>query len=646
MLSIFEQKSPKRRPLQFGQAAPRPEVSNDERDDDSIAWDWDWLPGAPFLLRIAQRRRLIAASTILGGVLGVSVWMSTPAQYTAYADIMLNAPPTDHVSGDGQAASRTAAETKAIIDRHRTTILSGDVLEPVIARFGLMDDPEFNGSATGFAGLAFGSGATASAERTRENLRASVVARPTKHSHVMRVAVKASASKKAAELANGIAESFIAHQDGRATLAQDDTATAALHAAADEARSRLAAFRASHGLSGVNVDAQSLPLTGLGAARIALAEARQQATHARTTVETGQGDGIDQITTASIPEQNPAKLATRQTVLRRAIAAEQAATQEIARIRSRLALGVPVADTLAELERDVVLAQAAVETATADLNNHPDKPSQRPAATVFAEALPPARASKPVGSMGVFAGLFAGFAVGAAAAMTGRREKPHRKSRFAPSSSSQAEPVAPAQTKVPQTKAPATTTAPTTRRNTVVRRAAMPQHDTASEPLTFKPKARRGPRTTARTEANTAPLQNRSRPVQGSVYPSPIPMRAPMPMPAPMPMHAPVPMVMPMPATQWGYPHVVAYAPMHPHFFGPPVINHNQAVQAPTCPAYHVMPQHHWQNLTTSADRSFAPHDGPSHFDNSLDEPDMEELRQTVHDIRAAINALSDRDPY
>ena len=695
MSSLRDQQAPERSTPRLGNGSVPLRVADMEP-----AVDQQNQPVASAARTILSRhRRSLTLSTLAGGAIGAALWLATPVQYTAHAALLLDAPQMRRVDGSAAPAFSMGADAMAVIEGQMRTLRSDAVLDPVIEDLALIDDPEFNGSApkplTLLRELLSGGSASGSnvLARTRNVLRASVQTAQTDNSHVVRVSVTSTSAPKSARLANAIAQNFIDTHGQQSVNTAQDNAKAALSAVLQDTEKRLSTFRAEIGLTAGSDGSESVPLTGLGAAEIARVQARQAVEAARASIQIASVPAsVDAVTTASVPDsvQSIQKMAGRQGALRDAVSAEQSASQEIARITAALSLGAPDADKLAQLERQVVAARNALAAATANASPSDDPSATDQGATIFAQAVAPRQPSQHIGPMALFAGLFAGFAMSSGAAALGGRRQRQDADDFTSTRSETADPSRP----VMADHAPSSsrhdehqlTFKPRAKRgkkgkNMYPPYTPYPHQQTASpDPA---------PRMYGQAQVPQAHVPH----PHGGYYPMVEPMPAPMPHSFPVPMttqpwgHAPQPMPMPMhsvpmqtmppqpvapmhPAQQgayYGQMPMAAMPPMQQQHSMPPVQFYPQPVYVPVYqPLPATGPQQYQPAEPAVAGQHQRPrraevidhppqarhridrqdqgeHGSQPAVDPSPDEREMDEMRQSVRDIRAVIDALAAR---
>ncbi|RWF57351.1 MAG: succinoglycan biosynthesis protein exop [Mesorhizobium sp.] len=128
-------------------AAFEPRYAGDEqrsfREDDD---GWKPLIDPMQVVRgVARSKLLIVAMTILGATLGVAIALSTPKKYEATAELIVD--PRDLKLTDRDLTQSVVASdaTLAIVENQVRVLTSGTVLNKVVDKLYLVNDPEFNG---------------------------------------------------------------------------------------------------------------------------------------------------------------------------------------------------------------------------------------------------------------------------------------------------------------------------------------------------------------------------------------------------------------------------------------------------------------------------------------------------------------------
>lgn len=128
---------------------PRPSVS--DRGDDQ---QWKPLIDPMQVVRgVARSKLLIITTTLIGAGLGIAIALSTPKKYEATAELIVD--PRDLKLTDRDLTQNVVASdaTLAIVENQVRVLTSGTVLNKVVDKLNLTNDPEFNGQGTGGLGI-------------------------------------------------------------------------------------------------------------------------------------------------------------------------------------------------------------------------------------------------------------------------------------------------------------------------------------------------------------------------------------------------------------------------------------------------------------------------------------------------------------
>ncbi len=216
---------------------------------------------------IARSKRLIAAMTIAGALIGVAVALSTPKHYEAVAEILID--PRNIKLVDRELVSSDVSQNTAIaiVENQVRIMTSGAVTAKVVDRLNLDTDPEFNGSQSGFGltsliselrsllarsdgGSAGGRQHAIAVQNLLENLE---VARSGK-TFVVTVGVKTQNPEKSALIANAIVDVFLDYSgssfSSTASRAADELGAklGELRAAVEEAERKVEAYKGENDL--------------------------------------------------------------------------------------------------------------------------------------------------------------------------------------------------------------------------------------------------------------------------------------------------------------------------------------------------------------------------------------------------------------
>ncbi|RVD68512.1 succinoglycan biosynthesis protein exop, partial [Mesorhizobium sp. M4A.F.Ca.ET.029.04.2.1] len=122
--------------------------------DDADSEQWKPLIDPMQVVRgIARSKALILSTTILGAALGVAIALSTPKKYEATAELIVD--PRDLKLTDRDLTQNVVASdaTLAIVENQVRVLTSGTVLNKVVDKLNLTNDPEFNGQGSGGLGV-------------------------------------------------------------------------------------------------------------------------------------------------------------------------------------------------------------------------------------------------------------------------------------------------------------------------------------------------------------------------------------------------------------------------------------------------------------------------------------------------------------
>ncbi|CCV11791.1 Wzz/FepE/Etk N-terminal domain-containing protein [Mesorhizobium sp. STM 4661] len=138
-------------------AASEPRYAREQQRpsrDDAYAQEWKPLIDPMQVVRgIARSKMLIVATTILGTALGVAIALSTPKKYEATTELIVD--PRDLKLTDRDLTQSVVASdaTLAIVENQVRVLTSGTVLNKVVDKLNLVNDPEFNGQGSGGLGV-------------------------------------------------------------------------------------------------------------------------------------------------------------------------------------------------------------------------------------------------------------------------------------------------------------------------------------------------------------------------------------------------------------------------------------------------------------------------------------------------------------
>ncbi|WP_136622188.1 MULTISPECIES: GumC family protein [Mesorhizobium] len=98
---------------------------------------------------VGKSKLLIVTTTILGAALGIAIALSTPKKYEATTELIVD--PRDLKLTDRDLTQSVVASdaTLAIVENQVRVLTSGTVLNKVVDKLNLVNDPEFNGQGSG-----------------------------------------------------------------------------------------------------------------------------------------------------------------------------------------------------------------------------------------------------------------------------------------------------------------------------------------------------------------------------------------------------------------------------------------------------------------------------------------------------------------
>ncbi len=210
-----------------------------------------------------RRRKWIAAATVLAlvGTLGYAL-LATP-QYTAVTQILVDPRDKQVVGNDVNPSSIAADGGVTQVESQGSVLQSSGVLLRAIAATHLENDSEFNGSGL-FGALTrvfslFGKAPDAAGESERlksralETLRKHMTVKRAEKVLVLDLAVRAKTAERAAEIANSVADAYLADQaEARAAAGRDASKSLAgrlgeLHEKLKDAENAVSDYRAANG---------------------------------------------------------------------------------------------------------------------------------------------------------------------------------------------------------------------------------------------------------------------------------------------------------------------------------------------------------------------------------------------------------------
>lgn len=214
--------------------------------------DGEWRPliePMKIVNGIVKSRNIIIATTVAGALLGVALALSTPKRYESVAELLVDPRDLKIANNEITQSSLPSDATLAIVENQVRVMTSGNVLEKVVDRLNLQNDPEFNGRAGGFSPRALISelrsifsrdeGGVGDVRRALaiRNLGESLDVERGGRTFVVSVGVTTHDPQKSALIANTLTDTFL--------QTYGDIQSGSAGRASDELTSRLAELQAS-----------------------------------------------------------------------------------------------------------------------------------------------------------------------------------------------------------------------------------------------------------------------------------------------------------------------------------------------------------------------------------------------------------------
>lgn len=281
-----------------------------------------WRPmfdPATVLAGVTRSKSLIVVMTILGGVIGVGVALSTPKEYTAKAELLVDPRDLKLVDRELTQTALPFDATLAIVENQVKILRSRRVLTKVVNELNLDRDPEFNGSFDSSVGQAFSllksivsSQDSASNSRLRYALATDYlydnlnVERGSK-TFVVSVSMRTHNPDKSALIANKVIDVFLKtqgdFQNNTASRASDElnSRLEELRSGVEQAERKVEAFKSQNDL----VDAQGRLITDDTIVRLnqQLSNAKAQTIALNAKAQSARSLNVGQIVAGSLPEQ-------------------------------------------------------------------------------------------------------------------------------------------------------------------------------------------------------------------------------------------------------------------------------------------------------------------------------------------------------
>lgn len=262
---------------------------------------------------IRKWRALIAATTILGGTLGVMTALNTPHLYFSAAEVLVDPRNFKVIENDLNPDVFLSEASLAIVDSQVSLMRSPLVIERVVKELGLEKDPEFNGTLhQGALGSLFGllsgksvekDGAGSAARYLSEHMS---VDRGPK-TFVVSIGAFAEDPQKSALIANKIVEIYLSEQ----AKYRSDTATRAsseltsrlsdLKKQVSDAETKVEKYKTENGL--VGVEGRMIGDEELLRLNDQLAAARSTTITLRARAQTAKSATVEMVAAGGLPEE-------------------------------------------------------------------------------------------------------------------------------------------------------------------------------------------------------------------------------------------------------------------------------------------------------------------------------------------------------
>ena len=266
---------------------------------------------------IWRARRLIIATTILGAIAGVFFALATPKKYYSATEILFDPRDLQIVDRELTGGNLPSDATLALIENQVAIIKSSVVLNKVVERLKLAEDPEFNGEGGSLLSMLnpralFSFGGEGSQEGRQvtlavENLAEKLNVERNERTFVIHIGALTENAEKSARIANTTAEVFI-EQTGemqQQTAVRANTAITnrldELQAAVESAEKAVADFKAQHDI----IDADGRLITDDEIVRLndQLSTARARTAELQARVDSARNLDVDQVVGGALPEQ-------------------------------------------------------------------------------------------------------------------------------------------------------------------------------------------------------------------------------------------------------------------------------------------------------------------------------------------------------
>lgn len=303
-----------RRPTPLSDTAPDDFSELDETEDDR-----QWKPlidPMKVIGGVGRSKLLIVLCTVLGALLGIAVALSTPKKYEAATELLIDPRDLKLVDRDLTQSGFSNEATLAIVENQVRVITSGTVLNKVVDRLHLDDDPEFNGQGSGGSGLSGlrsllsrGDGADDPVRRRAlavNHLAESLSVERGGKTFVVVIAVKTRDGEKSALIANTMADVFLRtygelQSDTASRATQELTARLAeLRSSVETAERKVETFKAEHDI----IDPQGRLITDDELMKLndQLSVARARALELNAKAASAKSADVDAVVGGALPE--------------------------------------------------------------------------------------------------------------------------------------------------------------------------------------------------------------------------------------------------------------------------------------------------------------------------------------------------------
>ncbi|GKX34252.1 MAG: hypothetical protein MnENMB40S_18700 [Rhizobiaceae bacterium MnEN-MB40S] len=261
-------------------------------------------------------RLLVVLTTIIGGVLGVMIALSTPHQYLAISQFVYDPRELRLTDTDFLPPSYSSESTLALVDSQVRIVSSVPVLETVVADLDLTSDPEFNGKgAPGFGSvlgalsqLLSGGGDEDSESMVIavQNLASAVNVYRVPNTFIIHIAVTTEDPVMSAKIANAILAVYIEKQQSAQSALFERTAEAMTKQLADLRRDveiaeqRVEQYKAEHDIVGAG--GSLINEEQLVKLNEQLADIRAQKVEIQAKAESARSLNVDEILSGTSPE--------------------------------------------------------------------------------------------------------------------------------------------------------------------------------------------------------------------------------------------------------------------------------------------------------------------------------------------------------